>query len=654
MKAKPNDQILRESSKVRTASNDRITFRILIPLVVAIGILLAAFIFAFHRDQEQRSARSTDRSSQEVQKLLRMEQEQKTALLTTTIDAIENDGQLEQRFRARDRMAVLQRAMPLFQSLKKRHAITHFYFELPDRTVFLRMHSPGLSGDKVDRFTMIESERTGAVASGIEHGVTGAFTLRVVSPWREKGELLGYLELGVEFENIVQSVHSLLNANADFIVTIDKQFLDRRVWDAARASKDERNAWDQFPFEVIINKTVGFIPQPIIDHLKVRQTKGIEKTQFVVSRGRSLQLVFLPLIEVSGKTVGQLIVIQDTTLTTEQARSAIRNIIFLCLIVSSALLGLFYLLLTRIERTLGERASKLHDEIGERSRTENELREAQGQLVETSRRAGMAEVATSVLHNVGNVLNSVNIASSGVAESLRKSKSANLSKVVALMREHETDLGEFLTNDPKGKQLPGYLAQLAEYLTSEQDVILKELEGLQKNIEHIKDIVTMQQGFAKVSGFAETLRVADVVEDALRMNASGLLRHDVQVITECGNIPPVTMERSKVMQILVNLISNAKYACDNSTSLAKRLVIRSSNGHGHVRIAVSDNGIGIPNNNLSRIFAHGFTTRKDGHGFGLHSAAIAAKEMGGSLTVQSDGLNRGATFTLEFPLPSNS
>jgi signal transduction histidine kinase len=262
----------------------------------------------------------------------------------------------------------------------------------------------------------------------------------------------------------------------------------------------------------------------------------------------------------------------------------------------------------------------------------------------------MAEVATGVLHNVGNVLNSVNVASTCLADSLRKSKSANLSKVVALLQEHEADLGPFLTSDSKGKQLPGYLAQLAEHLAGEQTAALHELAQLQKNIEHIKDIVTMQQSFAKVSGVTETLPVTDLVEDALRMNSSSLLRHDIQVIREFEPVAPIMVEKHKVLQILVNLVRNARHACEDSGHQQKRLLLRVINGHDHVRIAVTDNGVGIPPENLTRIFAHGFTTKKDGHGFGLHSGALAAREMGGSLSVQSEGTGRGATFTLELPL----
>ena len=280
---------------------------------------------------------------------------------------------------------------------------------------------------------------------------------------------------------------------------------------------------------------------------------------------------------------------------------------------------------------------------------ESKVEEVHRQLLEVSRQAGMAEVATNVLHNVGNVLNSVNVSAALVAENAKKSKVSYLGKVVALLDEHAADLGDFLTTDSKGRQLPGYLRQLAEQLAREQQGAIKELDLLRKNIEHIKDIVAMQQSYAKISGVTETIHLTDLVEDALRMNAGALARHEVTLIREYSDVPPVTVEKHKVLQILVNLVRNAKYACDDSGRQDKQLTLKVSSTDNGVRIAVIDNGIGIPPENLTRIFNHGFTTRKDGHGFGLHSGALAAKEMGGALTVHSDGPGQGATFTLELP-----
>jgi signal transduction histidine kinase len=290
-------------------------------------------------------------------------------------------------------------------------------------------------------------------------------------------------------------------------------------------------------------------------------------------------------------------------------------------------------------------------DITERKQAERKLEEAHRELVSASRQAGMAEVATSVLHNVGNVLNSVNISANIIGETLKKSKTANITRVVALMEKHADDLGEFMTIDPKGKQVPEYLAKLAEHLAIEQSSVLKETESLRQHIEHIKNIVAMQQSYAKVSGLTEIVKVPELVEDALRLNAGALGRHNVQLVREYDpHVPEINVEKHKVLQILVNLIRNANNACDESGREDKRLIVRVSNGAERIRISVADNGVGIPPENLTRIFNHGFTTRRGGHGFGLHSGALAAKEMGGAIVAQSEGPGKGATFTLELPV----
>jgi signal transduction histidine kinase len=278
------------------------------------------------------------------------------------------------------------------------------------------------------------------------------------------------------------------------------------------------------------------------------------------------------------------------------------------------------------------------------------MEETQKLLLATSRQAGMAEFATGILHNVGNVLNSVNVAVGCLSDSLGKSKSANIAKVVALMRQHEADLGNFLSHDAKGKQVLEYLGQLGDHLAGENAEALKELGELQKNVEHIKSIITVQQDFAKLSHTPEKLLLSDLIEQTLKMNANGLHRSGINVIQELQDIPPIMLEKHKVLQILVNLVRNAMQACEGSSIPEKQLTVRLSQGSDWVRIAVTDTGSGISPENLSRIFTHGFTTKKDGHGFGLHSAALAAKEMGGLLTVNSEGNGRGATFTLELPI----
>jgi len=294
----------------------------------------------------------------------------------------------------------------------------------------------------------------------------------------------------------------------------------------------------------------------------------------------------------------------------------------------------------------------LRREISERIRAEQEVDKLHKQVLSASRQAGMAEVATGVLHNVGNVLNSVNISAALLGEQLEKSRATNVTRLAHLLRSRAGDLGDFLTNDPKGRALPEYVAELGQRLDMERTKMRGELQGLAANIEHIKEIVAMQQNYAKVSGETESLPVTELVEDALRMNSAAFARHGVSLQRDLAPVPFVSVDKHKVLQILTNLLRNAKYAVGDDATGPQKLVKVSTHvaGDGFVAITVADNGMGIAPENLIRIFAHGFTTRKNGHGFGLHSGALAAKEMGGELIAQSEGQGRGATFTLTVPI----
>jgi signal transduction histidine kinase len=317
-----------------------------------------------------------------------------------------------------------------------------------------------------------------------------------------------------------------------------------------------------------------------------------------------------------------------------------------------------------LERRVEERTAELAEsnmllisEIEERKRMEMEVERIHRELVTASRQAGQAEVASSVLHNVGNVLNSVNVSTTLIRDHLERLRSSNLEQAAQMIREHADDLGRFLTTDEKGRYFPRYLSEVSQYLSHEQEYLLKEINGLAQNVEHINEIVAMQQNYASVSGVHEKITVLEVVENGIMMNSGAFLRHGINVIREYEPVEFMTVDKHKMLQILVNILRNAKYACDESKSSAKQVTVRIKRaGNDRVRVEIADNGVGIPAENLTRIFSHGFTTRKQGHGFGLHSAALAAREMGGSLAVHSEGVGKGATFILELPLcpPSRS
>jgi signal transduction histidine kinase len=264
--------------------------------------------------------------------------------------------------------------------------------------------------------------------------------------------------------------------------------------------------------------------------------------------------------------------------------------------------------------------------------------------------AGMAEVATSVLHNVGNVLNNVNVSASLVADNLRRSKAAGLGRVAQLLREHEHELGRFVGEDERGRQLPAYLEGLSRHMLADQGATLQELESLRRNIDHIKEIVAMQQSYAKLAGVSETVIPSELVEECLRISAGDFAQHGIAIVREFAPVPKVALDKHKVLQILVNLLRNAKHACQKHAAQAHAVVIRLAPATDGITIAVHDDGVGIAPENMTRIFLYGFTTKQEGHGFGLHGSALAAREMGGSLLVASAGPGLGATFTLELPL----
>jgi signal transduction histidine kinase len=289
-----------------------------------------------------------------------------------------------------------------------------------------------------------------------------------------------------------------------------------------------------------------------------------------------------------------------------------------------------------------------------RERSRDELLEAQSELVITARQAGMAEIANNVLHNVGNVLNSVNVSAGLIGGRIRDSKVQGLAKAVQLINQHATDLGDFLTRDERGKAFPRYLNQLVAALAEEKQSITDELGSLTKGIDHIKEIVATQQSYSGATSVIEPVQIKELIEDALRMNVASMARHQITVIKEFADVPLLLLDKHLVLQILVNLIGNAKQAMNGVSDRAHQITLRVNIAEPpdepRLTIRVEDNGEGIAPENLTRLFAHGFTTRKNGHGFGLHSCALAAKEMNGTMTAHSDGPGRGAAFTLELPV----
>jgi two-component system NtrC family sensor kinase len=300
------------------------------------------------------------------------------------------------------------------------------------------------------------------------------------------------------------------------------------------------------------------------------------------------------------------------------------------------------------EEALRQANEGLEQRVEERTR---ELKDVNRKLVDVARQAGMAEVATNVLHNVGNVLNSVNSSAFVAKEQLAALRVEQVSRVAALLTEHQAALPAFLAEDERGRKLLPYLGELGRHLEQEREALRARLDDIGRYTDHIGTIISQQQRYARAPGLIEPVLLEELVEDALRISSAALSRHQVKVERILEPVPPVETDKHKVLQVLINLISNAKYAMDATELEERRLTLKVERASAErVRIEVSDRGMGIAPELLTRIFEHGFSTRREGHGFGLHSSALAAEELGGTLRVHSDGLGRGATFTLELPM----
>lgn len=291
-------------------------------------------------------------------------------------------------------------------------------------------------------------------------------------------------------------------------------------------------------------------------------------------------------------------------------------------------------------------------DITERKKSEENVKKIHQQLLSISRQAGMAEVATSILHNIGNILNSANVSISMLLDVVAKSHITKLVELASIIKEH-INKDDYLTQDETGKLIPDYLAALSQSISKEYNHITDEIENINTHLNHIKEIVSMQKDISGISGVKEEIALCEIVDLAIQMSCASSETKDIEIIKNYNYQGTIRVEKAKLLQILVNLIRNAKDALmalpENITKQITIYIIK-PNKESCVQITIKDNGVGIPTEFLTKIFSLGFTTKETGHGFGLHSSAIAATELNGELHAESGGENQGATFILTLPL----
>ncbi len=314
------------------------------------------------------------------------------------------------------------------------------------------------------------------------------------------------------------------------------------------------------------------------------------------------------------------------------------------------------ILLNPIRRASGEvrGVTVFGRDIGARKRAQAELERLNRELANASHLAGKAEVATDVLHNVGNVLTAICASADLILERLHESKASFVGKTIALLPTQPEDLARFLTADEKGQKVRAYLGMLGESLEQDRAELIDELQTLNQRLDHVKSVVARQQSFARTSRVVELVEPAELIEEALKLEAESFSRHGIAVKRElAGRLPGIALDRHQVLQILSNFLLNSRQSLAVSTAADKRVAVCAfRNERGNLQIDVVDNGIGIALEQQGRLFAYGYTTKQGGHGFGLASSLLSARSMGGTVRAHSDGIGKGATFTIEIPYRS--
>ncbi|MBA2648904.1 MAG: hypothetical protein H0U75_04745 [Legionella sp.] len=268
-------------------------------------------------------------------------------------------------------------------------------------------------------------------------------------------------------------------------------------------------------------------------------------------------------------------------------------------------------------------------------------------LIEMARQIGMAEISASVLHSVGNILNSVKTSVHALTENTQESKIDRLGKICAVLNEHKHDLSAYLEKDAKGKQTIEFLDALAEYLKEEQKNSLEELTLLNKNILLIQNTISTQQFLTKTKGLEDFVSINNLLDEALLItNLDSNSR--VTLKKQYGKLKPIYIDKLSFLQVVINILNNAKQSVLESINKDKMITITTTSLiKNKIKLEITDNGIGISPQNIDKVFIYGFTTKKTGHGFGLHTSANAIRNMGGSIEVVSNGLGLGATFIIE-------
>lgn len=277
-----------------------------------------------------------------------------------------------------------------------------------------------------------------------------------------------------------------------------------------------------------------------------------------------------------------------------------------------------------------------------------QIKEEQKKNLELAHEAGMAEIAGEIIHNIGNILSALFIYIQKIEKQVALTCEFKFDQVKSLITPYNDDLYEFFQKDQKGKKLSQYIWTHIGETKDRMEVIATNIKKIEDLSKVISNILRAQRMYAQTGVFVDKYKIYDIVLSSIEVLQLKITSYNVVIENHVDSKLEINVERSKLINILVNIIKNALEACENSEQ--RHISISTQLDSNSVSLIVKDTGVGIEKDMLEKIFNHGVTTKKNGNGFGLHSCANLTKELKGSLVAQSEGIGKGASFVLRIPI----
>lgn len=571
----------------------RVRARILLPFTLVILSVITAFVVTAYIHEDRDHERDLRERVAAVERLFRQSLEKDASMMQAALAALSRNEGIKQDFLQGDREALLKRAWPAFDELRQNNRITHLYFTGSDRVNFLRVHQPNRHGDVIDRITTLRAAEVREAARGIELGPLGTFTLRVVVPWYNDSQLIGFLELGEEINHITEEVHGVLEV--DLLVLVYEKFLDPQLWEKGRQMLGHQDDWGRFGATLVVGRSMDEIPEALIKILD-RKEYSYEKVLRVVEAGKSLYIAFLPLTDISGQQVGDFIVVQDVTGLRAGFRNSMTMIAAVSVLVGGIVFVIFYMVLGKVGR-------------GYRHQREIELQLAQvntehHKIVQVEKLSAMGLMIGEIAHQLNNPLAGV----------------VNMAQLAARETDDPERIKELLAEIASaGKDCHAFVRRMLDFTK------LSCSEHKPTDMNHlIEETVSL----FKESAGMDTTVVSKLVPDA----------------------PILDVDPVLIRHALFNLLSNAAQANPPGGTISVQLS-RGKHSGGHEPgwcLSVADEGPGIPADDLNKIFTPFFTTRSEGTGLGLPVVQHVAMLHEGEISAVNSK-DSGALFALWLP-----